>query len=160
VGQTRPFRIYVYCLWLAAAASARVAQAISVAGDVTYTSDYIFRGISQTDGRGAGQFDLNVMTRDGTFIGAFASSLGEINGRGWDAELDTYLGHRFELSPSWSTTVTAVNYAYFGGNAWSSDNYQELSVAVSYLDRWTLAVAASPSSVRSYMGFRLGRDCA
>jgi uncharacterized protein (TIGR02001 family) len=158
VGPSLPLRVGVSCLWLAAAGLApRMAGAVSIDGDLTYTSDYIFRGISETGGHGAGQIDVHLTTADGTFVGAFASTLGRVAERHWDYEMETYLGHRFDVSPLWSTTLTAVNYAYLGGDIRSSNDYQELTLAVSYLDRWTLSVSGSPDVVRYDMGYRLGR---
>ena len=81
----------------------RAADAITFDGDVTYTSDYIYRGISETGGRSAAQIDLHLATGDGTFVGVFASTLDRLWHRGyetlgWDYELEQYLGHRFDLS--------------------------------------------------------------
>jgi uncharacterized protein (TIGR02001 family) len=158
VGPSLPLRIGVSCLWLAAAGLApRIARAISVDGDLSYTSDYIYRGISETGGHGAAQVDVHLTTRDGTFAGAFASTLGRVMFYHWDYEMETYLGHRFDISPLWSTTLTAVNYAYYGGNALVSNDYQELTLAASYLDRWTLSVSASPNVNRYNRTYRLGR---
>jgi uncharacterized protein (TIGR02001 family) len=158
VGRSLRLRIGFTCLWIAALGlPPPLARALSVDGDVTYTSDYIFRGISETGGHGAAQLDLHLSTSDGTFVGVFSSSLGRTMYRYWDAEMETYLGHRFNLSPSWSTTVTAVNYAYLGGNIHLSNDYQELQLAAAYLDRFTFSVAASPNSTRYDQGYRLGR---
>lgn len=157
MSQSLPLRIGISCLWIAAVGlPPRLARALSVDGDVTYTSDYIFRGISETGGHGALQLDVHLTTLDGTFAGAFASTLGKVMFYHWDYELQTYIGHRFDISPSWSTTLTAVNYAYLGGNVHSSSDYQELSLAASYLDRLTLSVFASPNVVH-YDRYRLGR---
>lgn len=141
------------------------ARAITLDGDVSYVSDYIFRGISQTGGRSAGQLDVRATTADGTFLGVFATTLGRVwrrgdGDRGWDYELQAYVGQRFDLSPSWSTTLTAVSYSYLQGNVGVSNDYQEISVAASYLDLWTLTVAAIPNAVRYDGGYRLGRYAA
>ena len=163
MGPSLPSRIGVICLLIAVALLApRAADAITFNGDLTYTSDYIYRGISQTGGRSAGQIDLHVGTRDGTFVGVSASTVNRLWHRGydtlgWDYELEEYLGHRFDLSTSWSTTVTGVNYQYKHGNAPINNDYQELSVAVSYLDSWTLTAAYIPNAVRYDRGYRLGR---
>jgi uncharacterized protein (TIGR02001 family) len=163
VGSSVPSRIGVVCLSIAACVWVpRPATAVTVDGDITYTSDYVFRGISETAGRSAGQLDLHLSTGGGTFLGVFASTLGHVwhmpyADLGWDYELEEYLGHRFDLSPAWSATVTAVNYSYLGGNAPVSNDYQELSAAVSYLDLWTVTVAAAPNAVRYHRGDRLGR---
>jgi uncharacterized protein (TIGR02001 family) len=163
VGPPVASRISVFCLLIAAGLLApRAADAVTFDADLTITSDYVFRGISETGGRPAGQVDLHLASADGTFIGVFASTLGRVWHRGydsigWNFELEEYLGHRFDLSQSWSTTVTAVNYSYQDGNTPFNNDYQELSVAVSYLDSWTLTVAAIPNAVRYEWGYRLGR---
>lgn len=141
----------------------RAADAIALEGDLTYASDYVYRGISETGGRPAGQIDLHLAGDDGTFVGVFASTINrlwhlEYKTIGWDYEIEEYLGHRFELSPSWSTTVTGVNYQYVHGNAPLNDDFQEISVAVSYLDSWSFTAGYIPNAVRYYgHGYRLGR---
>jgi uncharacterized protein (TIGR02001 family) len=167
VGPSVPLRIGIYCLRIglsiaAATLAPRTAEAVTVDGDISYTSDYVFRGISETGGRSAGQIDVRASTRDGTFLGVFASTLERVwqhgwGKSGWDYELEAYLGHRFELSPAWSATLTAVNYSYMGGNAPMSNDYQEVSVATSYLDVWTLTAGVIPNAVRYYGSHRLGR---
>lgn len=150
-----PLRAGYISLWIAAAMLAPPpSRAVTFDGDITYTSDYIFRGISQTGGRSAGQIDVRVSTADGTFAGVFASTLNRLwwqKGKytGWNYELEAYLGHRFDLSPSWSTTATGTSYSYLGGDAHTSNDYQELSVTTSYLDLWTLELAVIPNAVRA-----------
>jgi uncharacterized protein (TIGR02001 family) len=158
-----PLRIGIFCLWITAATLAPgAAQAVTVDGDISYTNDYVFRGISETAGRSAGQIDVRVSTRDGTFVGVFASTLGRTWQRpwantGWDYEMEGYLGHRFDLSPAWSATLTGVSYWYLKGNGPVSNDYQEISVAASYLDLWTVTAAVIPNAVRFLGEYRLGR---
>jgi uncharacterized protein (TIGR02001 family) len=137
--------------------SPQLARALAVDGDITYTSDYIFRGVSETGGHGAAQLDVHATTSDGTFAGAFASSLGRVNYHYYNSEVETYIGHRFDLSSAWSTTVTAVNYDYLGGTVRHPNDYQELSLAASYLDRLTVSFSASPNTVRYDVPYRLER---
>ena len=85
-----PLRIGIFRLLIAAATLApAVAGAVTVDGDISYTSDYVFRGISESGGRSAGQIDLRASTQDGTFLGVFASTLGRVwlhswGRAGWD----------------------------------------------------------------------------
>ncbi|HZO23528.1 MAG TPA: TorF family putative porin [Steroidobacteraceae bacterium] len=137
--------------------TARTAEALTPGGDATLTSDYIFRGISESAGDPALQLDLHVSSADGTFAGAFASTLRRIRHHGADDELQEYLGHHFDLSPEWTTTLTLVNYSYLDSNLPFSDDYQELSAALSYLDLWTVSVTASPNVPRYAGEYRLGR---
>jgi uncharacterized protein (TIGR02001 family) len=162
VGSSVPLRIGVICPWLLATALSQPAAALSFDGDLGYTSDYILRGVSESAGHSAGQIDLRVTTQGGTFAGVFASTLGRVgwnrgSDRGWNYKLEEYIGHQFALSGSWSATVTAVNYSYLDGNVPLSNDYQELSLAISYLDLWSVTVAAVPNAVRWDDGYRLGR---
>ena len=163
MGPPLPSRIAVICLLVGGVLFApRAADAITFDGDLTYTSDYVYRGISETGGRSAAQVDLHLATADGTFVGVFASTLDRLWNRayailGWDYELEEYLGHRFDLSQSWSTTLTGVNYQYKHGNAPMNNDFQEVSVAVSYVDSWSLTAAYIPNAVRYDRGYRLGR---
>jgi uncharacterized protein (TIGR02001 family) len=138
------------------------ARAVTAEGELTYTSDYVFRGISQTGGRSAGQADLRLNTADGSFAGAFGSTLNRLWGHpwgtsGWDYEVEAYLGHRFDISPSWSSTITGTGYFYLHGNAPLSDDYEEVSVTTSYLDLLTVELSYIPNAVRFDRGYRLGR---
>ena len=144
-------------LWLATALLWQLARAGSIGGDLALTSDYIFRGISQGNADPAAQADVHYTTTDGTYAGVFASTLTRWHGRGYRGEIEAYLGHRFDLSQAWSTAVTAVDYLYLSHNSPVSDDYQELSTSISYLDQWTLSVAAAPNVVRYDHRYRLGR---
>ncbi len=136
--------------------SAAGAAAATIGGDLTATTDYIFRGISQDDGRAAAQFDLHAGLSDGLFAGVWGSTLGSGEPRG-DFELELYAGKRFELSSAWSLTLTGVDYTYLHRAAPHSADYQELSASFSYLDTWNLSVAASPNAPRYWQGRWLGR---
>jgi len=85
------------------------------------------------------------------------SGIGVTAPSAWDYELEEYVGHRFDLSQSWSTTLTGVNYQYVHGNAPINNDFQEVSVAGSYLDSGTLTAAYIPNAVRYDRGYRLGR---
>ncbi len=162
MGRASRLRLGAVCLcFIATALAPESAGAVTFSADLGYTSDYILRGISESGGRSAGQIDVRLTTLDGTFAGVFASTLGRVRSgwgrRGWEYKVEEYLGHQFNLSPSWSATVTAVNYSYLKGNLPFSNDYQELSVAASYLDLWTVTVAAIPNAVRWSGMYRLGR---
>jgi uncharacterized protein (TIGR02001 family) len=129
-------------------------------GDLALTSDYIFRGISQGDADPAAQLDLHYAAGSGTFVGVFASTLSQLYGHGYRGELQPYLGQRFELSSTWSATVSLIDYSYLGGNVPVSNDSQELSAALSFLDRLTVTAAASPNAARYSDRYRLGRYAA
>jgi len=142
-------------------------QAATFGGDVTVVTDYIYRGISENDGRPAAQFDLHAGADNGLFAGLWGTTL---NARGTppvpppatmgpagDFEIQPYVGMRFPFSSNWSATVSAVDYVYLHSEYGASHDYQELSVAVQYLDGLTVSLAASPNAVHYWRGFRVGR---
>jgi uncharacterized protein (TIGR02001 family) len=134
------------------------ARAVSYGGDADITTDYIYRGLSETDHKGAVQLDLHASVATGTFAGVFASSLDNKHLPYADADVEEYIGQRFDLSSAWNTSITATNYSYVGGRQRHSYDYQQISASVSYLDRWTLQVSAIPNAVR-YWGYEwLGRS--
>lgn len=131
---------------------------LGVGGGIALTSNYIYRGVSESDGHGALQADLHLATTGGTFVGTWASSRDGDLEPGAATVLEVYLGHRFDLSSTWNATVTARSHYYPGGNTYEpSDDYQEISGALTYLDRWSVSITAIPNAVRYWLYTRLGR---
>jgi uncharacterized protein (TIGR02001 family) len=154
--------LLVVCALFAAATRAAYGGDFSLDGDfstggnVTITSDYIYRGVSESDGHPAVQADVHAST-DGSFLGAWASTRDRDLAPRASGELEIYLGHRFNLTSDWSATVSARSH-YFARSSQTSVDYQELSGAFSWLDSWTFTLAAIPSAVRWYHYMRLGRS--
>ena len=146
------------CAWLALSlAPVRSTCAISFGGDLAVTSDYIYRGLSETNGRAAVQLDLHASTLGGTFIGVWTSTL-DRNFRPYARyDVQEYIGQRFDLSSAWNMSVTATNYSYLGGEQYYSSDYQQLTASVSYLDRWTFSLSAMPNALRYSGEYRVGR---
>ena len=142
---------------VAAPASAEGLGGLVFGGNLVATSDYIYRGVSSSNNDPALQADLHVASAGGTFLGVWGSTRDSDLEPHANYELDVYLGHRFDLSNAWSTTVSGRAHYLLGGNQEISDDYQELSVAVTYLDFWTLSVTAIPGAVRYWFYDRLSR---
>jgi uncharacterized protein (TIGR02001 family) len=135
------------------------ARAVSFGGDVALTSDYIYRGFSETDNKGAVQLDLHASLATGTFAGVWTSTLDHNYLPYADYEVEEYIGQRFDLNSAWNTSITATNYSYLGGHQYYSNDYQQISASVSYLDRWTFSLEAIPNAVRysGYGSYHIGR---
>jgi uncharacterized protein (TIGR02001 family) len=142
---------------VASPASAEGLGGLVFGGNLVATSDYIYRGVSSSNNDPALQADLHVASAGGTFLGVWGSTRDSDLEPHANYELDVYLGHRFDLSNAWSTTVSGRAHYLLGGNQEISDDYQELSVAVTYLDFWTLSVTAIPGAVRYWFYDRLSR---
>jgi uncharacterized protein (TIGR02001 family) len=134
-------------------------EGVSSGGGITLTSDYIYRGVSESDGHGAVQGDLHLATSGGTFLGVWASSRDSDLEPGAAAVTEIYLGHRFSLSGSWDLTASARSHYYLDSSGYEpSNDYQEVSAALSYLDRWSFSLTAIPNAVRYWVFTRLSRS--
>jgi Bacterial protein of unknown function (Gcw_chp) len=123
-------------------------EPLPIGGSLAATSDYIYRGVSQSDGHGALQADLHASTPGGLYGGAWASTRDNHLEPGTDGAMQLYLGQRFSLGSAWSATVSGRADYFVGGAARHSDDYQEISAAVTWLDRYTLSFTAIPNAVR------------
>jgi uncharacterized protein (TIGR02001 family) len=145
------------CVPLARACAAGLLDDLSPGGSLALTSDYIYRGLSESDGQGAAQADLHLGTGDGTYLGVWSSTRDRHLYPYGDADLELYLGHRFDLNGAFGATLEARSHYVLGGPFQGQSDYQELSAALSWLDRWTLSVTALPNAVRYWYYARLGR---
>lgn len=131
---------------------------LNFGGGLALTSDYIYRGVSESDGHGAVQGDLHLTTNGGTFLGAWASSRDSDLDPDANSVLELYLGHRFELGTAWSATASARSRYYLSASSYQpSDDYQEISAALTYLDRWSVSLTSIPNAVRYWVYRRLSR---
>jgi len=141
------------------AGSAAQADEFSFGGSLALTSDYIYRGLSQSNGETAFQADLHLATAGGTFLGLWGSTR-DADIYPWahyDAE--PYLGQRFDLSNSWSVTLEARGHFFLAESQTSAD-YYEISAALNYLDCCMLSLTVIPDAVQYGYDQRLGRTTA
>src|SRR5262245_6402511 len=98
-----------------ALADGEESSGVSFSGTLTLTSDYRFRGVSQTDNNVAGQGSIDLAV-GGFFAGAWASNVDFNDGATYDSsvELDLYAGYNFALSEATSLTIKGVLYLYPG----------------------------------------------
>ena len=149
-----------------AAASAVTASSFAVAetvnspvGDfdvsmnVGLTSDYMFRGISQTQGNGAIQGGLDVVHESGLYVGTWASNVDF----GGDAsvEFDYYFGFGNNITEDISYDLGWIKYDYPGESGLNfSEYYGSLTaygfkVGAAYSDDF----GGSDTTLYSYVGY-------
>ncbi|WP_334184007.1 TorF family putative porin [Novosphingobium sp.] len=93
-----------------------VPSAVTVSGSATLTSDYRFRGASQSDKAMAVQGGLTIAHESGLYVGTWASNLS-----GWgtfggaNMELDLIGGYKAKLSDNAALDVGLTWYMYPGG---------------------------------------------
>ena len=120
----------------------------SASGNVAITSDYKFRGISQSDESAAVQGGVDLEHSSGFYIGTWGSSVdfGSDNDTGsfGTLELDVYAGYGADIGDTdFSYDVSVLYYAYPGdtvdpeGDYWEvagSIGWKDLTVGVNYSD--------------------------
>lgn len=99
-----------------------------VSMNVGLTSDYIFRGISQTQGNGAIQGGLDVAHESGLYIGTWASNVDFGDDVDGNVEFDYYLGFGNDITDNVSYDLGWIKYDYPGN---SSLNFSEYYGSVS-----------------------------
>lgn len=115
-------------------------------GYLTLTTDYVKRGVSQSDGNPALQLGAEVSFDNGFFLGAWASTIDIYNGPSIqrDLEVNFYAGYVFDVSNSWQVSLGAVAYDYPGQAGGINYDYQEYTLGANFNDRIWFELAYSP----------------
>ncbi|MBL0029710.1 MAG: hypothetical protein IPO95_11865 [Rhodanobacteraceae bacterium] len=116
----------------------------------TLTSDYVFRGISQSQEDWALQGELAFEHESGFYGGIWGSSVDFIpddasylDEDGANLELDLYVGYSWDLADKWVGDVQVVRYVYPGTNEGVDYDYAELIGSVSYDEMITATIGYS-----------------
>ncbi len=129
----------------------------SVGGLLAGTTDYVFRGISQTRGGPAAQGGLHYQTDGGWFVGAWASSVNPDYGSGSTFEINLFGGHGWQLGSAWNARLTYVHYMYTDDTPYLDYDYDELIGSIGYRDVLVASVSWSPNTSR-YSRYGVARD--
>ena len=113
------------------------------AATLTATTDYVWRGASQTDGGPAFQVDFNYTAPFGMYVGAFASNVdfGEDDPAEWES--DFYIGYNVDLGEHVNFDVMLNRYTY---GAASDQNWNDLITKTTVFDHYSLTLAYSNDS--------------
>jgi uncharacterized protein (TIGR02001 family) len=127
----------------AAVDEAGEAEGSDLTWNLALTSDYVFRGISQSNYKPALQGGLDYAFGDtGLYVGAWASNVDFADGDGPDIELDYYVGWNHDLSESLNLDLQLVRYSYLGEQkVYGNIDYNEVIGALAYDEMLTFTVA-------------------
>ena len=122
------------------------ADAAEFSGYVAVMTDYVKRGVSQSEGDPALQLGGDMSFTNGLYFGAWASTIDISNGptRQRDREVNYYAGYVFDVTTSWRISANAVAYEYPGQTGNVDYSYQEYSVGGSYDDKLWLDFSYTP----------------
>lgn len=126
-------------------------SAAEIGGYVTLTTDYVKRGVTQSDSDPALQLGAEVNFDNGFYFGAWASTVDINNGptRQRDTEVNYYAGYLWEAADTLLLSATVIAYEFPGQMGSVDYGYQEYSVAANYDDRVWLEYAYSPDLYHS-----------
>lgn len=117
------------------ATTAQAEDAFEISGNVALTTDYRFRGISQTDEEAAVQGGFDVAFEPGFYIGTWGSSVDFGGGVYGSLELDYYAGWAGMMGDTdFGIDVGYIYYDYPGDKGCCEGDYQEVYANVSYMD--------------------------
>lgn len=114
---------------LSSHADAQETTGPDVAFNVAIGSDYVFRGVSQTEEDPAISAGVDV-TSGSFYVGGWASNVSFPGDDDTNAEVDLYGGYRTEAS-GWAVDVGAIGYLYTNQPGGADYDYVEAKLAVS-----------------------------
>jgi uncharacterized protein (TIGR02001 family) len=122
---------------LSVAAFSNAASAETQIGDFTasanvgFVTDYVFRGISQTDEQPAVQGGFDVTHTSGLYAGVWGSNVDFNDGDEAHIETDFYAGYASEYQ-GFAYDLGAIYYAYPGADSDLDYDYFELAASLGY----------------------------
>jgi uncharacterized protein (TIGR02001 family) len=126
------------------AAAPKAEKYFDLAGTLAFTTDYLFRGQTQTFGGPAIQGSLEVQKR-GFLVGVWASNVsGTQYPNGSGKELDAYFGYNYKHNDDLSAKILAYWYLYPGAKygAPYNENFDTMELIPSVTYRWLTATFA------------------
>ncbi len=131
---------------LLVAACSWPASAAELSGYVSLRTDYVWRGVTQSNGDPAAQVGGDVSFDSGFYAGLWGSTVDIENGpaRQRDKELTAYLGYSYAPDDTWMLSATFVSYNYPGQTGTVDYDYEEIQLNVNYDDRIWFQYAYSP----------------
>lgn len=124
-------------LFLALLGLAGTASAGSMSSTITLTTDYLFDGVSQTQGDSNSDFNpalqvsLDYAWDNGFYVGSWASNVDFGDDDEADVEIDLYGGYGQEFESGWGWSVGFAHYTYTGVPS-SGYDYTEYTVGLTF----------------------------
>ncbi len=145
-------RLLLALAFVPALAQAEADSPWAVEGTLSGASDFVWRGITQTDGDPALQAEVNLAHDSGFYANVWTSnvkftSAGDEDD-GIDREVDYTLGWAGELADGIELDLSAMRAKYPGARTGYDVSYTEYAAGLSFAAHYTLTVAYSPDLFR------------
>lgn len=125
------------------------AGAVDFSGSAALTSDYVFRGISQTQGDAAPQLGGKLAFDSGFYGAAWASTVDYGDAIGSDAEVDLVAGWNRTFAQRWNLDVNLTRFTYPGTREPLNLDYNEVITTLTLDQRWWLMLGWSDNALAS-----------
>ena len=119
----------------------------SVSANVSFATDYIWRGMTQTGEEPAISGGFDYAADGGFYAGIWGSNVNFSEGAG--SELDVYFGYAFETESGIGIDISYVDFIYPGDTAL---DFQEIGIGLSYGD-FGLGYYSGQDGAADYMDF-------
>ncbi|WP_269792708.1 TorF family putative porin [Stenotrophomonas sp. Iso1] len=121
------------------------AAAHDVSGSATLTSDYVWRGATQSQGDAAVQAGFKVAGQSGFYASAWGSSVEFVPQTHASSELDFSVGWGKQLSEHWALDANVLHYRY--PSTAVDLNWTELNTTLTWKNTYWLSLAWSPEAL-------------
>lgn len=138
-------RVSQSLLLLCGLLQAGLGHALDLQGSLAFSSDNVFRGLTQSQGDPSLQAEGYVSVTH-WFGGLAAESVKREPNLSNGAEVIGYLGYQQLLSENWNAAVSVRHYDYPGNRYRSFYHYDEFSVAFDWHRQLRLELIASPNT--------------
>lgn len=119
----------------------------SVSGSAALTSDYVWRGSSQTQGDPAVQVGFKAAAANGFYGSVWGSNVEFAPATHASSELDFTLGWAGKIAPQWALDLNVLHYRYPSTTV--DLNWTELNATATYADRYWLSLGYSNEALGS-----------
>lgn len=134
---------------ISALAIAPSVQAVDFSGSAAITSDYVFRGISQTQGDAAPQLGVKAALESGFYGSLWASTVDYGEALGTDAEVDLVAGWNRTFAERWNLDVNLTRFTYPGTRKPTNLDYNEVITTLTLDQRWWAMLGWSENALAS-----------
>ena len=139
--QLLPFAFSALSLLVIGATFATSAKAQSFSGNAALTTDYVWRGSTQTSGNPAVQAGVKVAGDSGLYASVWGSNVKFAPGSDASSEFDFTVGWGKSLNDDWAVDVNVLRYQY--PSTAVDLNWTELNGTVTYMGNYWASVGHS-----------------
>lgn len=126
-------------------ATPSLTQAANFTGNATLTTDYVWRGSTQSQGDPAAQAGFKISNDAGFYVSAWGSNVRFAPGVDANTELDFALGWTHPIASDWSVDVYALRYRYPGTT--TDLDWTELDATLTWRNNYWLSAGGSSEAL-------------